>query len=156
MDAQILERLEAYFTAVVDVQAVYIFGSVAKGREHAGSDLDLAVLLAEGARFAAPVAPLTAPSDPAEETLARFEANQRIARAVEELVKRPVDVIDLARSPLILQSQVLKYGFLLYEGDRKARIAYEVDFRRKYFDFKPLWEEHARRRIERLTGQGEK
>ena len=114
----------------------YVFA--AKGRVNPRSDLDLAVLFTR----------------PPEDPLARFEAAHSIAWAVQDLVKRPVDVVDLAGSPLILQSQVARYGFLLYEGSRKARVAYEVGFRRRYFDFKPLWEAHARKRIEAISGDG--
>jgi hypothetical protein len=45
---------------------------------------------------------------------------------LERCVNREVDMVMLNTASLILQRQVLKHGRLLYEGDRWARVEFEV------------------------------
>jgi hypothetical protein len=45
---------------------------------------------------------------------------------LERCVNREVDMVMLNTASLILQRQVLKHGRLLYEGDRRARVEFEV------------------------------
>jgi len=51
-----------------------------------------------------------------------------------------VDVVILNTAPPTLQHQVLRYGRLIYEGDRQARIEFEVRAGKIYADLKPMRE----------------
>jgi predicted nucleotidyltransferase len=88
-----------------DVVAIYLFGSVARGDDVAGSDVDVAVL---GRR------PLHA--------LERFDLQERVARALG----RDVDLIDLRSASTVLRIQVLQGDVLLFDGDRFARQLFEA------------------------------
>jgi predicted nucleotidyltransferase len=90
---------------VAGVVAVYLFGSLARGDDHATSDVDLAIL---------PRRPL--------ESLARFDLQEELAR----LVGRDVDLIDLRSASAVLRSQVFTDDVLLYCGDRFTRELFEA------------------------------
>jgi predicted nucleotidyltransferase len=60
------------------------------------------------------------------------------SQAKGTVCRRPVDVVILNRAPLVLRNQVLKYGRLIYERDHHQRVAFEVQSRFAYFDFKPV------------------
>ena len=86
-----------------DITAAYIFGSLARGRFRTGSDVDVAVLYSPGN----------------SDKLARFERRLDLEIALEEIIRRPVQVIDLEQAGLPLQYQVRKHGRLVVEKDRK-------------------------------------
>jgi predicted nucleotidyltransferase len=90
---------------VADVVAIYLFGSLARGDDHAGSDVDLAIL---------PRRPLAA--------LARFDLQEELARQLG----RDVDLIDLRSAPAVLRAQVFTNDVLLYCGDRFTRQLFEA------------------------------
>ena len=85
--------------------AIYVFGSVARGDETAGSDLDLAVLAPHQL-------------DP----VARWTLAQRLA----ETAGRDVDLVDLRAASTVMRVQVFASSKLLYEGDRTARALFEA------------------------------
>ena len=91
--------------ALPGAQAIYLFGSSAQGTAQAGSDLDLAVLLAR-------------PLDPA--------ARWRLAEEIAAAIGRDVDLIDLRAVPTVLQAQVLAADRLLFDGDPGARAVFEM------------------------------
>jgi predicted nucleotidyltransferase len=88
-----------------DVQAMYVFGSVARGDERAGSDLDLAVLC-----------PRPLPS------ATRWELQGRLAA----LVHRNVDLVDLRAASAVLRVNVLDDARLLYDGAPFERALFEA------------------------------
>jgi hypothetical protein len=53
---------------------------------------------------------------------------------------RAMDVVLLNSAPLALRHQVLSRGRLLYEGDRMARIAFEVRAGQEFADLKPMYD----------------
>jgi len=112
--------LVAFLATQPDVVAAYLFGSLAQGRAHPRSDIDVAVLLA--------------PMD-AE---AAFNRRLRLMEYLRPYADREVDVIVLNDAPPILQNQVLRYGRLLYERDRSARVEFEVRAGQVYADLKPM------------------
>lgn len=137
LNEDLREKIRDFLASLPEIEAVYVFGSVAKGTDTKKSDLDLGLLFAE----------------PAPDCEQRFEWMLTLAATLEKIIGRPVDLVDLAVAPLILQSQVLKYGFLLYERHHRAHVEYEVNFRRKFFDFKPFWETYRRKMVADLTGK---
>jgi uncharacterized protein len=90
---------------VPGLMAVYLFGSAASGGQHAGSDIDLAVLGAS-------------PLDP----VARFE----LAGNLAALLRRDVDLVDLLAASTVLRAQIVVHGRLVYEGDATRRMAFEM------------------------------
>ncbi len=88
-----------------DLQAIYLFGSRGRGEEHAGSDVDVAVL---GPR----------PIDP----VGRWELQERLA----VLVHAPVDLVDLRAASTVMRVQVLDGSTLLFEADAPARALFEA------------------------------
>jgi predicted nucleotidyltransferase len=112
--------LVAFLKTQPDIVAVYLFGSLARGRAHPRSDVDIAILLV--------------PMD-AE---AAFDRRLRLMEELRRFADREVDVIVLNIAPLLLQHQVLKHGRLLYERDRLARAEFEVRAGKIYADLKPM------------------
>jgi predicted nucleotidyltransferase len=99
--------------------ALYLFGSGANGSEHAGSDLDLAVL---------PTAPLAA--------VERFDRAQDLAAELGI----DVDLVDLIGASTVLQMEVLTKGRLLDDRDAFERGLFEA---RVYSMYAHLNEERA-------------
>lgn len=103
--------------------AAYLFGSVARGEERPGSDVDVAVLLGPDASVSLDGLP--------------FALEDRLTRALG----RPVQVVVLNQAPPDLIHRVLRDGELLLDRDPSRRIAFEVRARNLYFDILP----HLRR-----------
>lgn len=104
-----------------DLVAAWLFGSRARGEAHAASDVDVAVLFR------------TAPPPTLDGLPVELQA------ALEGAVRAPVDVVVLNDASADLVHRVLREGVLLVERDRSARIAFEVDRRRRYLDMLPVW-----------------
>jgi predicted nucleotidyltransferase len=123
-----LERsgLVAFLGTQPDVIAAYLFGSLAQGRATSSSDVDIAVLLS--------------PADP--ESV--WERQLQLMGEIERFVHGQVEVVILDTAPPILQDQVLRYGRLLYERDRRARVTFEVQAGKSYADLKPMTRFFAR------------
>ena len=51
------------------------------------------------------------------------------------LLKKRVDVVLLNSADPILEHQIRKYGKVLIDKNQKVRMAYELETRKKYFDF---------------------
>ncbi|MBC7227536.1 MAG: nucleotidyltransferase domain-containing protein [Thermoflexales bacterium] len=129
--------LAEYFAAQPDVVAAYVFGSVAQGRARAGSDVDIAVLLAADL-----------------DGEARFERRLRLGWEVESIIGRPTDLVVLNDAPPLLQHQVLKHGRLIFERDRAARVEFEVRAGKIYADLKPMYDFHARDLLQKIKEVG--
>lgn len=120
---QIIATTAQYLAEQPDVAAAYIFGSLARRRLRRKSDVDVAVLFASRSTT----------------KLARLDRCFELEAALEELVGRPVQVVDLEASSLLLQHQVRKYGILVAEKDRRRRVRFEVESRRRYFDMQRVY-----------------
>lgn len=119
--------LEAFFAErAVDLAAVYLFGSVARGSARPDSDVDIAVLPTHPERFAE-------------------EDRLDLEDAIEHLLGRDVQVVAVDRAPVDLVHRVLRDGLLVSESDRAARIAFEVRARNEYFDLLPFLDRYRRR-----------
>jgi predicted nucleotidyltransferase len=123
--AQIREIL-----AVVDADLVcaYLFGSVARDAGRSGSDLDLAILLAEA-------------PPPTLEGL-----HTQLADRLSEATGHRVDLLILNRAPVDLIHRVLRDGLLLLDRNPSARIRFEVKARNEYFDLLPYLDQYRRAR----------
>lgn len=115
------DALRGYFARRGDVRLAFLFGSLARGEAHPGSDADIAVAFAPGITGKGFEHPLYA-----------------VAADTPVLVGRRVDVVDLAAVPPNLGYAVAAEGLLLWE----AEPGLETDFRAsafdRYFDTAPL------------------
>lgn len=116
------------------VVVAYIFGSRASGTARPDSDLDLAVLV-DGAPSAA-------------------TAVGALADALERVTGTTVDVVDLDRASIELRGKVAQEGALLLSDDEPRRVAFEVDARNRWFDFRPMLEATTRGFLDRVAAEG--
>ena len=105
--------------SVFDPAVIYLFGSYGTAGEHAGSDLDLAVL------------PGT-PMDPLVSFATSNELSNRLGM--------PVDLIDLTRASTVMAKEVLRTGIPLDVADRLRCQSFEM---RTLADYARLNEERT-------------
>ena len=127
----------AYLQARPEMVAAYLFGSVAAGKAHKFSDVDVALLLAEGV-------------DSKHAWDIMLEAMDK----AEAAFGRRADVAILNQAGSVVKFQVIHHGRLIFERDRKARIGFEVHARNEYFDYKPYLDEQYREFLKRLKTEG--
>ena len=106
------------------ISCVYLFGSRARGEAHPGSDTDVALLYVQD-------------PPPGLRGLALDLADD-----LQKALRAPVDLVVLNRAPPDLIHRVLRDGILVCEYDRAARVRFEVDARRRYFDLLPYLREY--------------
>jgi predicted nucleotidyltransferase len=95
------------------IAAIYVFGSIATGKDRTGSDIDIAIMV--------------------RDSIGEMERVQ-LETSLSNLLKRDVDLIIFGDVAPLLQHQILKYGHLVFEGDPKERVRQEVAARREYLD----------------------
>ncbi|MCH8296158.1 nucleotidyltransferase domain-containing protein [Candidatus Poribacteria bacterium] len=128
-----LERLTGVFEKYPDIQAVYLFGSVASGQMHCESDLDLGIV-------------------PRNKSL-----RQKRLAILTDLARRGfcnVDLVFLDTDDIVLKYEVVRLNRVLYQTEDFDRGAMYSKVIRQYLDFRPYLEiqrEAYKRRI--LSGQ---
>ena len=116
----VTEALREELASVGDVVAAYLYGSVARGQQHRGSDVDVALLLGE---------------DPPG-TLQGLKLD--LAAKLGERLGLPVQIVLLNQAPTDLVHRVVRDGTLLVDRDPGRRIRFEVHSRNEYFDLEPI------------------
>ena len=98
--------------------ALFVFGSMATDRARVRSDMDVAIM-----------------------TRDLVEGIQKIRweTALSALLGKDVDVVIFSEATALLQHQILKDGFLVYDGDLGERVRQEVVSRHQYLDTKFLY-----------------
>ncbi|MCP9488212.1 MAG: nucleotidyltransferase domain-containing protein [Gaiellaceae bacterium MAG52_C11] len=120
--------------AEASVAFAYLFGSRATGSEHAGSDLDLAIM---------PGRDLTLLDE------------QRLAARIAGAVNVPeVDLVRLDRAGLELRGKVVQEGRLAFSADEPRRVAFEVRTRAEYLDYLPTLRAHTHRYLRQVAERG--
>jgi predicted nucleotidyltransferase len=96
-----------------EIVALYVFGSLATGRNQSRSDVDVAIMVNR-----------------------RMGGMERVEweTSLANLLGRDVDLILFGEATPLLRHQVLKYGRLLFEKDSRERVEQEVAARREYLD----------------------
>lgn len=107
--------------------AAYLFGSVARGTDSSGSDVDVGLLLR------------TAPSGELNGLGSKIEGD------LERALGRRAQIVVLNNAPPDLVHRVLRDGRLMLDRDRAARIDFEVRARNEYFDLLPILDRYRRR-----------
>jgi uncharacterized protein len=110
------------------VQAAYIFGSVASGRTRADSDVDVGVLIDRRVR-------------PDQRFTYRLGLMADLGSALR---RSDVDVVILNEAPPLLAHRVLSRGVLAFERSRSARVQFQVRTAARYLDLIPMFETHIR------------
>ena len=126
------DRLRETLRADGRVRLAVLFGSVAKGLAHPGSDLDLAVLLDE-------------------RTTAGHELS--LQEAVASVSGRDVDLVRLESANVILRNRIAREGVLLVERERGAFARFAANAALEYLEMEPLLID-ARKRFLRRVASG--
>jgi len=122
------EALRQFFATQSDVVLAYLLGSQARGRAHALSDVDIAVLLAGSL-----------------DKKQRFDACLKLMAELSRLLRRDeVDVVILNDVPVALRYRVLRDGVLLSCRDHDRMIDFRLRTVNEYLDFKPILMRHER------------
>ncbi len=107
------------------VQAVYLFGSRALGKEGPLSDYDYGVLLSRPGHHR---------GDPIYDRL--YDLFAEISPRT--LANDVIDIVFLRDIGLELRFHVVRYGVVIFETDSGARVNFESDTVLLYSDFRPL------------------
>lgn len=112
-------ELSAYF-AVQPVDAVYLFGSQATGKENKSSDVDVAVLFSEGL-----------------DGRQRFDLRLSMMSDVGKISHfyDKAEVVDLESVPLALQYQAITPRQELFVKNRARQVLFEAQVMSKFFDY---------------------
>jgi uncharacterized protein len=117
-----------------EIQAVYIFGSVASGRTRPGSDVDIAVLL-----------------NPQSSRLGSLDYRLKLAAEMSSAIRRSdVDLIVLNDAPPVLAHQVLSKGRLVFQRSPSVRVRFQIHTVNLYLDTEPmraLYRRYLKKRI---------
>jgi hypothetical protein len=111
-----------------EIEAAYVFGSVAAGRARADSDIDVAVLVDETIR-------------PSRMLKYRLRLMADLGAALQ---RRDVEVVVLNEAPPLLAHRVLSGGTLVFERSRAVRVRFQVRTAARYLDLIPMFETHIR------------
>lgn len=90
-----------------DLQAVYLFGSVATDSQHAESDLDLAILL------------------PADSAIEKYEFQRSTLQTQLESYYGKVDLINLRQVSTVFQHEIVQTGKVLFVAESFGQVALE-------------------------------
>ena len=114
------------------VRLAVAFGSVSRGTAHAGSDLDVGVILADDA----PRGGLTT-----------------LELALGRAIGTTVDLVDLSAAPPLLRFEVARDGCVLWERDDEVWPSFRARAMLDWFDWAPTARRMAAVRLERLRDQ---
>lgn len=123
--ASILAKLAERFGA----DAVWIFGSQARGQARPTSDIDIAVLFQKRPTV-----------------LERLDLQAELA----EHLRKPVDLVDLDGASPVLAMQVLRHGQLLLDGNPRRRVAFTTLLVSRYEDLRIVRAPIERKIAERM------
>lgn len=127
VDPRLHTALQATLTRDPRVKAAWVFGSVARGEDGPESDVDVGVLF-----------------DHAERPRRLDELPLDLEADLASATGREIDLIVVDWAPVDLVHWVLRDGLLIVDQDRGARIRFEVDARRRYFDMLPILREYRK------------
>ena len=111
-----------------EIQAAYVFGSVASGRARADSDVDVAVLIDRRV-------------PPGRILKYRLKLMADLGTALH---RSDVDVVILNEASPLLAHRVLSQGTLVFERSAPARVRFQTKTAGLYLDLIPTFETHIR------------
>lgn len=117
MEQRVIDQIIEIAKSYSFIEAVYLFGSQAKGEASVNSDIDIAVLLDEN----------------------HIEKSGEIKiELYENLIKKGLDNIDLVilnQASALLKYEVVKENYLIYQKNDFDAASYQSLTIRKYLDF---------------------
>jgi predicted nucleotidyltransferase len=111
------DRIAAALSAGPPLRLALLFGSIARGTSHAGSDLDVAIL----------------PVDPELSLAAELD----LQRALSTASGRPVDLVRLDRASSLVRWQVARDGQVLFQAGPFEAARFIARAASEYLDFQP-------------------
>ena len=126
------------FARFVQLAAVYLFGSVARGEAGAESDLDLGLVFRKRGETALDHHWMLC------DLASRLEASAG---------GRALDLVVLESQGFLFRHRVLLDGILIYEADRARRVDFESETFSRAFDFRPTYELATRGRLAAILRQ---
>lgn len=123
-EQELIQRAGTIAAEYPFIAAVYLFGSIAEGRQRSGSDVDLAVV--------------------SSKILSGWEKVE-LETSFSNGLRHDVDVVVFGQAGPLLQHQILRKGRLIYEKDSQVRVRQEVDARYAYLDTRHLYKEYRGR-----------
>ncbi|MFW6284083.1 MAG: type VII toxin-antitoxin system MntA family adenylyltransferase antitoxin [Desulfosalsimonas sp.] len=104
----------------------YLYGSYATGCTHPYSDMDIAVYLKpQSAKKALDI---------------ELDLSLALDKALDHKIETEVRALN--NLPLTFAGRIITEGLLLYCRDESERVEFEVQIRKKYFDFLPVIEQY--------------
>ncbi len=117
-----IRRITDYFKDRDEVSAIYIFGSAARGKETAESDIDIAVLI-----------------DDRKKGRKTYESlKKEYYSASPKFSLRPIDIVVLNTAPPFLKHRIIKTGKVLFDRNRRLRVRFVANAIIEYLDYKPI------------------
>ncbi len=114
------QDLKSIFRRKKRIAAVYLFGSMATGKDCRNSDLDLAII---------------------SKRIITSHERLKIEAELSNRLRQDVDLVVFGQASPLLQHQILKYGRLVSENDPDERVRQEVRARSEYLDTRHLFRE---------------
>lgn len=133
----LLKHADAFF-GESPVLFAYLYGSYAVDQPHSFSDLDIAIYIKE---------PLTTRENMKLEMNLSLKIDNKFPNGPSS------DVRILNHLPLAVAGSVITEGVLIYCIDDDARIDFEMNIRRSYFDFLPYIKNYQRMYLAQLDGK---
>ena len=124
-----LSALDSVFRKFPEIQAVYLFGSVATGKAKAGSDLDIGIVT---------------------KTPSLHESKLDILTDLAKIGFCEVDLVFLDVEDIVLRFETVKHNKVIYQTSDFDKGEYYSRILRQYFDFLPylkVQREALKRRI---------
>lgn len=124
LPAQIMETVTDYLKRQPEIAAAYVIGSVARDTMQSHSDVDISVLF----------------SPHAGDLAARFERRLELEMALQDRLRRRVQVVDFDAASIVFRYQIMKTGKRIIDGDPAYRVKREAAALGEYLDFKPTYD----------------
>lgn len=115
--SSLLQTIADFFKSDDDIKLVIVYGSAASGKTHPGSDMDVAILKS---------APLS------------IERKMEVILQMEEVLRMPVDVIDLFNANGLILKQILTKGQVITKKDSGAYYTLMSKMLDQQTDFQPF------------------
>ncbi|MCM3773755.1 MULTISPECIES: type VII toxin-antitoxin system MntA family adenylyltransferase antitoxin [Priestia] len=102
MDRQIAQSITEFLHTHIQPSFIIVFGSFAKGTTHQESDIDIAFYVKD-------------------KKLDKYEVFM-LAQDLAALLKREVDLVNIAEASTVFQAQIYTTGEIIYSGDDTLRM----------------------------------